>query len=842
MFSLLRAIGSPLRLDDDAANQPVRTLNAVLLVAILGLSLGGVLMLLIAPETLYPGAVYLGLVVFLLALYGLMRRGYVRLVSIVMIGGFWTAATITNALLGGVQSPVAGAYGVLIVLAALLLGPTAGIGMAVINILALLVFFWLELPARDLGEHIPVVLEVSHYILTAGFLYIATSALSQAYRHVPQALQDLQETSVSKNYVNNILQSMSNLLFVLDPNGSIRTVNHAALDLLGYTEDELIGQPFHRVVTSGLGDLPTMQRNIEQQYRASDGRLIPVRVSTAVMRDENRAIMGVVCVAQDETERLKAEAQVHYQASLLENVSDAIIATTLDLTITSWNKAAETVYGWAAAEVIGKNLQDIVKTVYGNDEPESYVKQQYLARGHWRSEVMQRRKDGTPLHILSSVSVLRDSTGQPSGIVSVNHDITQRKAAEIELRQRADQLATLQSIEEKISSTLDISAVLNQALQEAAAVSAADHGFILVRDDEGTRMIHRYGGYEVTIPPEEYQVYGVTARVMKNQTAELVMDVTQDPDYAPDQPDTRALMAIPLISSERALGVMVLETSRDGAFSPEVFDFIKILAGRIAAAVDNARLYQIARRQLLEITELYQRVSSLEQLKTDMIRIASHDLRSPIGLINGYLELIRDDVFDRLTEGEKDYIESIASAVGRMQSIVQDILSLERIQEMVDHAFEEEVNLTQLIQRAMQTLRHEAAMKTLSLQLELPGEPVFVRGDGVQLYEVIANLVSNAIKYSPEAGKPITISLRREQGQAVLAVRDSGYGVPDDQQARLFQPFFRAKSRETEEIEGVGLGLHLVKNIIERHQGTIIFESKYGKGSTFGFRLPLAGQ
>lgn len=838
---LQRWLALPPRTQDEPDQRSV-ILNAVTLLAILGLSIGGILTLLTAPKAVYSVLAYAGLVLMLIVLYGLMRRGHERTVSIMMIAIFWCTTTGISGMLGGVESPITGGYLVLIVLAAMLLGPVGGVAMAGINILTLLVFNALaeagRLPAHmhmSTGEQASI--EISHYILMAGFLYFATSTLRTAHRRTYQALRDLQETTFSKSYVDNILQSMSSLLFVLNPDGTIRTVNRSARKALGFNETELIGKAFSEVAVGDMGDLTITQRHVDQRFRTSDGRLIPVRMSTAIMRNEYRAVVGIVCVAQDVTERLRAEEQVRHQAHLLQNVSDAIIATSMDMIVTSWNQAAEQVYGWTVDDVIGKNLEDVVQTVYGDGEQDKLLKKQYFERGHWRSEVVQHRKDGTPLHILSSVSLLKDSHAQPTGIVYVNHDITQRKQAEIELQKRAHQLATLRSVEAKITSTLDINAVLEQALHEAAALSGADHGFILITDVDGARMIHKYGGYKESIQQEGYGVYGVTARVMQNQTAELVTDVHHDPEYVPDQPDTVALMAIPLISNERALGVLLLETAKENAFTPEVFDFLKLLAARVAAAADNARLYQIAQRQIMEITELYRRVSHLEQLKTDMINIASHDLRSPISLINGYLELIRLDVFERMDDQEKDYVESIAEASRRMLDIVQDILSLERIKQMADNPLSDQVNLNEQVQRAVQMLRHEAAQKSLSLVPDLSQNAVMVRGDAPQLYEVITNLVSNAIKYTPDSGKPIVIRLYEADNHGVLEVQDEGYGIPDDQQDNLFQPFYRAHSDATAEIPGIGLGLYLIKNIIDRHQGQIVFASTYGKGSTFGFRL-----
>jgi two-component system phosphate regulon sensor histidine kinase PhoR len=116
--------------------------------------------------------------------------------------------------------------------------------------------------------------------------------------------------------------------------------------------------------------------------------------------------------------------------------------------------------------------------------------------------------------------------------------------------------------------------------------------------------------------------------------------------------------------------------------------------------------------------------------------------------------------------------------------------------------------------------------------------PVIVVGNRTLLHETADNLLNNAIKYTPTGGQ-ITVTLRLEEKQVIFEVQDSGFGIPQDQQDRLFQPFFRAQTKETRSIKGTGLGLHIVKSIIERHHGTLRFKSTYGAGSTFGFALPL---
>jgi signal transduction histidine kinase len=251
------------------------------------------------------------------------------------------------------------------------------------------------------------------------------------------------------------------------------------------------------------------------------------------------------------------------------------------------------------------------------------------------------------------------------------------------------------------------------------------------------------------------------------------------------------------------------------------------LARTIRYAVQNQRIRN-------ELEDLYQQVSELEQLKTDMIRIAAHDLRTPLMTLLNYTQFLMQDTDNPLADYQQNYTENMLSSIRRMQQIIGDILSLERIAELADANLNQAVDLTTLTEKVVE--QHVPPQRKLSLSLDVV--PVTVLGDSAQLREAVTNLVSNAVKYTPDGGE-IGVRLRMQGNTASLEVMDTGYGIPEAMQPRLFQPFYRAKSKETRHIEGTGLGLHLVRNIVRRHNGEMIFHSVYGEGSTFGFRLPL---
>ncbi|MEM6528965.1 MAG: ATP-binding protein, partial [Chloroflexota bacterium] len=237
-----------------------------------------------------------------------------------------------------------------------------------------------------------------------------------------------------------------------------------------------------------------------------------------------------------------------------------------------------------------------------------------------------------------------------------------------------------------------------------------------------------------------------------------------------------------------------------------------------------------------KLEDLYSQVRELEQLKTDMIRIAAHDLRTPLMTMLNYANFLRDDKEHPLEDYQQGYVGDIIASVRRMQQIISDILSLERIKETAAERYDGTVDLAEQVHVAADACLPATPVHTV--HIDAPERGIMVRGDSAQLREAATNLITNAIKYTPPE-ESITMQLVVEGDHAVFTVTDTGYGIPEAMQERLFSPFYRAKTKETRKIEGTGLGLHLVKNIVQRHHGEIILHSVYGEGSTFGFRVPL---
>lgn len=450
--------------------------------------------------------------------------------------------------------------------------------------------------------------------------------------------------------------------------------------------------------------------------------------------------------------------------------------------------------------------------------------------------------------------------------IELRQEVTQRERATTAMQQVIEQMRVLRRIDAELAETLDLDTVVTIALDAAQRISGAEDAAIYLIKGDSMIVLGAAGRYEVgtRIP----RAPGILGRALRTRTPQLVPDVAADPDYVPYLPTTSTQMAVPLPCRDRLIGVLNLESTHARRFTQDALDFLSLIAGRIALSIDNAQVHELLNEQYTHLHTLYARVKELEQTKTDMIRIAAHDLRNPLGMVIGYGELL-DEMGDTLTTGQHEFVQSILRGGQKMKKIITDILSLERLEATPGLVNRASVDLAALVRDVLAEYRPSADEKKLTVQLDLPDKLSIAIDEG-QIREALDNLISNAIKYTPIDGTvmltltppiiaevlpatpatlPATVTLppgvTLPQHMTVLpelfvqfAITDTGPGIAEDQHEQLFQPFFRVRSELTRQVEGTGLGLHLVKNIVQRHGGRVIFRSTPGAGSTFGFTLP----
>lgn len=271
------------------------------------------------------------------------------------------------------------------------------------------------------------------------------------YRDITDRKQAEQSLRRSQETYKTLFENIPHPMWVYDTETlAFLMVNDAAVEHYGYSREEFRNMTIKDIrpqeaPPSLFDNLAKNHSELEKsagwKHRKKDGILIDVEITSHALQLEDKAARLVL--VNDVTKRRKAEEYIRYQANLLEHVSDAIIGTDMNSTITSWNPAAEAIYGLQAEQVIGRTIRDVLKTEYNNNMTREQVVQQFLEEGVWQGEVIQERKDGTRITILSSVSLVRDHAGVPIAMVAIDRDMTARKQVEDQLRQTENLLRTV---------------------------------------------------------------------------------------------------------------------------------------------------------------------------------------------------------------------------------------------------------------------------------------------------------------------------------------------------------------------------------------------------------------
>lgn len=288
---------------------------------------------------------------------------------------------------------------------------------------------------------------------------------------------------------------------------------------------------------------------------------------------------------------------------------------------------------------------------------------------------------------------------------------------------------------------------------------------------------------------------------------------------------TGRVILIPLALQEQVFGfTLVVECTTASPLSSEECQILVSLAQQTTVAIGQARLFA--------------EIKSLEAQKSDMIQIASHDLRGPLARVKGYLSHL---LYEKtLTFSQREHLALAQRAISDMQQIVADILSLDRIHDQQRDS--QPVHWCELIDQAVAALAAESTEQNHTVTVDCSPNTPITTGDPPRLQQAIVNLLSNAIKYTPPGGRIEARAFLKYYGGKPfvwIEVEDNGIGIPETQQPNLFQPFFRAHHAEADAIPGMGLGLSTVKRTVNHHRGKVYFTSTPGEGSTFGFRLPV---
>ncbi len=418
--------------------------------------------------------------------------------------------------------------------------------------------------------------------------------------------------------------------------------------------------------------------------------------------------------------------------------------------------------------------------------------------------------------------------------------IDELRARTAELGRSVDELRLLSEVGQAVSSTLDLRAVLSTILTRSVGLTGADAGavFRYSRAERSFRLVEAFGWDEALlgsvgelhVPEAETAMGEAAARRVPIQLADLADRPSAALRDASLAAGFRGVLIVPLVGPERILGAMVLQRRAAGEFPAETVRLMQTLASQSVLAIQNARLFR-------EIAEKSEELALASEHKSQFLANMSHELRTPLNAILGYAELLVDGIYGALPERAQGVLERVQNNGRHLLALINDVLDLARIEAGQLTLTLEDYSLPELVRGVVVATEPLAAAKGLHFAALLQDNLPLAHGDARRVSQVLLNLVGNAIKFT-DTGE-VEIRASAERGQFVLSVRDTGPGIADADQDRIFGEFQQIDNTNTRRKGGTGLGLAISKRMVEMQGGMISVDSVLGEGSTFRVVLPV---
>jgi len=535
----------------------------------------------------------------------------------------------------------------------------------------------------------------------------------------------------------------------------------------------------------------------------------------------------------DQTETKLAEEKSAKLAAIVESSDDAIIGKTLDGAITSWNPAAEHLLGYTEKDVIGKHITILI--------PEDRLEEEDLILERVRNNkkvehyvTFRVTKAGLEIPVSISVSPIRDVNGKVIGAAKIIRNNAHQKETEARLLRYAENLEVLNVLGKVISEKMDVSDILQKVTDATTRLIGAAFGAFFynnVSEAGESYMLFALSG----APREAFERFGIprnTALFHPTFTGEGIVradDITKDPRYGKNSPffgmpeghlQVTSYLAVPVISKSGAvIGGLFYGHPEPGKFTREHEQLIFGVATQAAIALDN--------------TKLYEEIRKLNDKKEEFIGLASHELKTPVTSLSGYLQILNRTLPD--TDRNKPFLQKALLQVKKLSELISDLLDVSKIETGQLPLSFSDFNITQIVQETIELIQYST--KTHQIILQQPEQEILISADKQRVEQVIVNLLSNAIKYSPRE-KLVNVTISAMPDKVKVAVQDYGMGIQKEHQERIFSRFYRVEELASH-ISGLGIGLYISKEIITRHHGKLWLDSEPEKGSTFFFEIPL---
>jgi len=607
------------------------------------------------------------------------------------------------------------------------------------------------------------------------------------------------------------------------------------------------------LVEKGLKDAAS-GKPVDQEYRIvrKEGsiRWVSQRISPQMKEDGTpEFLQGVI---MDITERKRAEealqeSEEHYR-TIFESAPVGIFQSTPEGKLINSNPATARIFGYESPDELmaAVNKSTIAEALYVHPEKRPPILDKALEQGGWTlAENQYRRKDGNTLTGKVIFQVVRNPDGTSNHLEGFIEDITDRKRAEDQIKRRLKFEKTISDISSRFVGVSKIDNSINASLADMGKLSGAGRAYLFLLNKDGATMDNTHEWCAEGVSPQIDNLKNLPCemfpwwmdKLLKGETIHI-MDVSRLPTEAKaekktlEAQDIKSLLVLPLHVGRKLAGFIGFDNVREtGEWSDDDLALLRTSSEIIGSAIKRTLAEELISKQIGELKKL-------DKMKSEFLSVVSHELKAPLTPIQGYIDLLKSGEYGGLNYEQNKALDICMESSKRLKSMIDNLVEITRLESGNVKLSTEKMNLTTLTESVLDEFKPTADEKNIRITYNKRVPSVTLTGDKDKLRTVISNLVGNAIKFTPD-GSRVLISLKEGKRTIHFKVKDSGVGIPEEHQSRIFDKFYQADTSASREFGGMGLGLAICKEIIDLHGGSIWAKSKPGKGSEFHFTIPV---
>ena len=665
---------------------------------------------------------------------------------------------------------------------------------------------------------------------------------------------------------HTLFHASPQVVALIGMNGLVIDCNEATVELSGLPRDELVGRPFTELGVLPAEELGTYAELFSRMINGAALGTYEVEISQGeaesrwlevfpALLEKDNAPYAIQIIAHDVTARKQAADELgrlkEFNEGIVRNLAVGIFASNVEGYLTFVNPAAGGLLGYSLDELVGSHWSAIVPQ---DQQPIVHAANERRRLGvtdHYEVEMV--RKDGRRITVLVSGSPRFDPlTENFVGTLAVFTNVTDRKQAEAEreellvvLEKRSAQMQTAAEVSKSASTILDLNTLLDRSVSLIKDHFGLYYIGLFLIDESGEYAVLQAGtgkaGRKMLEEGHRLDVGGpsMVGWCTAHNKARIATDVEAERVHFrnPILPETRSEIALPLISRDRCIGALSVQSTEETAFSTEAVAVLQTMADQLAIAIDNTRLYEQIQRYAAELEErVAERTAELAAVNKELEAFSysvSHDLQAPVRRTEAFVNALLEDYADKLDNTCRDYLQRIRAASIQMRDLIQVLMDLAHVTRSEIRI--EPVNLSGMAQAIAADLQQRDQQRRVDWVI-MPA--LLANADARLLRVVLENLLTNAWKFTRKQAKArIEFGCIEEAGDRMTCyVRDNGAGFDMTYAGKLFGAFQRLHT--TAEFEGTGIGLATVQRIIHRHGGRVWAESALNQGATFFFTLP----